>query len=128
MVKDKTIQENIMSCNEPMNGNRPLFVMAALAGLACLPIVYMATRPIIWLLPVPWAAWVLMPLFLVIPPMVTFIILYCSTWHQEWPRAKRIFSMAASSYIIFGVDLFVIGLIVVIGCVMLGLSRAIDGN
>jgi hypothetical protein len=117
-----------MSRNEPMNENGPLLVMAGLACLMCLPIIYLATRPVIWWLHVSWIAWPLLALFTIIPLSVTFIILYWSAWHQEWPKLRRIVSAAMSSCVIFGVDLFLVVILIVAGGLVVGLGRAMGGN
>lgn len=117
-----------MSRNEPFNENGPLFLMAGLACLMCLPIIYLATRPVIWWLHVSWIEWPLLALFTVLPLAVTFIILYLSTWHQEWPKIRRIASVALSSCVIFGVDLFLVILLVIAGGLIAGLARAMGGN
>lgn len=117
-----------MSDNEQMDEKAPLFLMAGIASLLCLPVVYLATRPLIWLLQARWAVWPLFTLWTFIPVSVAFVVLYRSDWHREWPRVRRIFSMILSSCIIFGVDLLVLGFLVAIGCLMLGLGRVMGGN
>ena len=117
-----------MSRNEPFNENGPLFLMAGLASLMCLPIIYLATRPVIWWFHVSWVEWLLLALFTVLPLSVAFIILYSSAWHQEWPKIKRIVSVALSSCVIFGVDLFLVILLMIIGGLVAGLGRAMGGN
>jgi hypothetical protein len=117
-----------MSTNEPMKENGPLFLMAGLACLMCLPIVYLATRPVIWWLHASWIAWPLLALFTVVPLAVTFTILYSSAWHSEWPRMKRVLSAAFSSCFIFGIDLFLIVLLIVLGGIIVGLGRAMGGT
>jgi hypothetical protein len=117
-----------MSRNEPLNGNGPLFLIAGLACLMCLPIIYLATRPVIWWLHVSWIGWPLLALFTILPLSVTFIILYCSAWHQEWSRIRRIVSVVLSSCVIFGVDLFLLILLVIAGSLVVGLARVMGGN
>ena len=111
-----------------MNENGPLFLMAGLACLMCLPIVYFTTRPVIWWLHVAWIAWPLLALFVIIPLSVTFIILYSSAWHQEWPKIRRIASAALSSCFIFGVDLFLIIMLIIMGGLVAGMGRHMGGN
>jgi hypothetical protein len=111
-----------------MNGNKPLFLMAGLACLMCLPAVYAATRPVIWWLHVSWIAWPLLTLFIVIPLSVAFIILYSSAWHQEWPRIRRIASVALSSCVIFGIDLLLIIVLILVGGIVAGQARFMGGN
>ena len=117
-----------MSNNEPMRENGPLFLMAGLACLMCLPIVYLATRPVVWWLHVSWVQWPLLMLFTIVPLSVTFAILYGSAWHSEWPRIRRIASVAVSSCVIFGIDLFLIILLIVLGGIIVGLGRAMGGT
>jgi len=117
-----------MSRNEPINENGTLFFMAGLVCLACLPVIYFATRLVVWWVHMPWVPWLLVFLFILIPLAVTFIILYSSAWHQEWPRARRIVSAGLSSCMIFGVDLFVVALLVIMGCLIIGLTRVMGGN
>ncbi|HTR42824.1 MAG TPA: hypothetical protein VMH87_14520 [Pseudomonadales bacterium] len=117
-----------MSRNEPFNENGPLFLIAGLACLVCLPIIYLATRLVIWWLHVSGVEWLLLALFIILPLSVTFIILYSSAWHREWPKMKRVLSAALSSCFIFGIDLFIIILLIVMGGLVAGLGRAMGGN
>ena len=117
-----------MSHNEPMRESGPLFLVAGLACLVCLPIVYMATRPVIWWIPGAWIAWPLLLLFTIVPLSVTFAILYSSTWHQEWPKMRRVLSVGLSSCFIFGVDLFLILVLIIMGGLVAGLGRVMGGN
>ena len=117
-----------MSRNEPLNENGPVLLIAGLAGLMCLPIIYLATRPVIWWLHVSWVGWLLPALFIILPLSVTFIILYWSAWHQEWPKIRRIVSVALSSCVILGVDLFLVILLMIAGGLVAGLARAMGGN
>jgi hypothetical protein len=117
-----------MSNNEPIEKNVPPFFIAGLAGLLCLPIIYVATRPLLWLSHAQWAEWLLLTLFILGPIVVTFMVLYVSAWHQELSRVRRMLSMIFSSCIIFGVDLLFLGFIIVVACVILGLGRVMGGN
>jgi hypothetical protein len=117
-----------MSRNEQMDENVPPLLSAGLACLACVPIVYLATRPIVWLTLVPGVQWLVVGLFTILPVSVAFIVLYRSAWHEERPRLKRIFSAMMSACIIFGVDLFAVGVLVVVGCLIAGLIRVVGGN
>jgi hypothetical protein len=111
-----------------MGENMPLFLTAGLGCLLCVPIIYMATRPVIWLLHSQWTVWPLMSLFVLVPLSVTFIILYRSGWHEEQPRYWRIVSTLFSSCVIFGVDLLAVGALVAAGCLIAGLARSVGGN
>ena len=123
------IQENtIMSLNGQINGRMPLFLIAGLACLFCVPVIYLATRPVIWLLHAQWIAWLLMGLFVLVPLSVTFIILYRSGWHEERPTFRRILSTAFSSCLIFGVDLLAVGALIAAACLIAGLARVMGGN
>jgi hypothetical protein len=123
------IQEtNVMSKNERFNGEVPPFFLAGFACLACLPIIYLATRPVIWVLHVPWLEWLLLALFTTVPISVTGIVLYFSAWHRESPKFRRILSVILSSCLIFGVDLLFVGFMVIVGCLIVGLSRVMGGN
>lgn len=126
--RGRCLCNNIMSDNEHMDGKAPLFLMAGVACLLCLLLIYLVTRPLIWLLQARWAVWPLFTLWTLIPVSVAFAILYRSDWHREWPRVRRIFSMILSSCIIVGVDLLVLGFLVVMGCLIMGLGRVMGGN
>ena len=116
-----------MSRNEPLEENGLLFYIAGLVCLLCFPIIFVATRPVVWL-NLAWTQWPLLALFTIVPLSVTFIILYCSTWHEERSKIRRVVSAAFSSCVIFGVDLFVVILLVAAGCLVVGLGRSMGGN
>ncbi len=117
-----------MSRNGQMDDNMPLFLTAGLACLFCVPAIYLATRPVVWLLQAQWLAWVLPGLFILTPLSVTFIILYRSGWHEERPKFRRILSTTFSSCVILGVDLLAMGAVVAAACLVAGLARAMGGN
>ena len=117
-----------MSRNGQMDEHMPLFLTAGLACLFCGPVIYLATRPVVWLTHAQWIAWVLMGLFVLVPLSVTFIILSRSGWHEERPRVRRILSTAFSSCVIFGVDVIVVGAMVAAACLITGLARLMGGN
>lgn len=117
-----------MNRNEQINGNSAPFLMAGLACLVCLPIMYLTTRPLLGLLHGQGIEWLLLILFTFVPLSVTFLILYCSAWHRESPRARRLFSAIFSSCVIFGVDLLFVVFTVIVGCVIIALARACGGN
>lgn len=112
-----------MSRNGQMDEKMPLFLTAGLACLFCVPVIYLATRPVVWLLHAQWLAWVLVGLFILVPLSVTFIILYRSGWHEERPRFRRIISIIFSSCVIFGVDLLAVGVVLAAACLLSGLVR-----
>ena len=117
-----------MNRNERTGENVPLFFTAGVACLICLPIIYAATRPVVWWLQMPWTEWLLAPLFTLIPLAVVFIILYCSAWHREWTKGRRVLSTAFSSCVIFGVDVLLILSMAIVGSVIAGLARVMGGN
>lgn len=117
-----------MSRNGQMDENMPLFLVAGLACLFCTPVIYLATRPVVWLSHAGWVPWLLLGLFILVPLSVTFIILYGSGWHEERPRFRRILSTIFSSCVIFGVDLLAVGMLVAAACLITGLARAVGGN
>ena len=118
----------IMSKNEYLNGDKsPLFI-AGFACLACLPVIYLATRPVIWALHVSWLEWALLPLFTIVPIAVAGIILYCSAWHREFSRTRRLVSVILSSCLIYSLDLLFVVFMVIMGCLITGLSRTMGGN
>jgi hypothetical protein len=102
--------------------------MASLAGLLCLSAIYLATRPLLLLLHTQWAVWPLLALFTLGPISVTFAVLYRSPWHQESPRVRRVISVILSSCVIFSVDLVAVGVLVLVGCLVIGLARSMGGN
>jgi len=122
------LENSIMSRNGEMDERMPLFLTAGLGCLFCMPIIYLATRPVVWLFHAPWLAWVLPGLFILTPLSVTFIILYRSGWHEEWPKFRRILSTAVSSCMIFGVDLLGMAAIVAAACLIAGLAKVMGGN
>src|SRR5580658_7574810 len=89
-VNDENVQPH-MSDYEKLDEKMPLFLMAGLACLFCLPALYLVTRPLIWVLHSRWAVWPLFTLWTFIPVSAAFIVLYRSAWHREWPKFRRIF-------------------------------------
>jgi hypothetical protein len=117
-----------MNRNQEINGGSAPFLMAALACLVCLPIMYITTRPLLWVLHGQGVEWLLLSLFTTVPLLVTFLILYYSPWHRSSPRARRIFSSIFSACLIFGVDLLFVVFTVIVGCLIVALSRTMGGN
>jgi hypothetical protein len=126
----KLVQEpDIMDDHEITDGKMPPFLIAGLGCLFCLPVIYLTTRPLFWLLHhARWVVWPFFTLWTLVPIMVAFVVLYRSAWHREWPRSRRIFSMIFSSCIIFGVDLVVVVMLLAAGCLIAGLTRVMGGN
>lgn len=110
-----------MSRNGQMD--MPLSLMAGLACLFCVPVIYLATRPVVWLTHEQWIAWLLMGLFVLVPLSVTFIVLYRGGWHEERPKWKRILSTIFSSCVILGVDLIAVGALLAAACLLSGIVR-----
>jgi len=116
-----------MSRNETDDNASPL-VIAALACLLCMPIVYLATRPVIWLFSAPWVPWFLAGVFVFTPFMVAFMVLYRCAWHEDRPRTRRILATMASACIIVGVDLLITGALALLGGLIAGTSHRMGGN
>jgi hypothetical protein len=116
-----------MSRNE-INENASPLLMAGFACLLCMPVVYLATRPVIWLFNAPWVPWLLSGIFLMAPFTVAFMVLRRCAWHDDRPPATRLLSMIASSCIIVGVDLLLIGALALVGGMIAGTSRMMGGN
>jgi hypothetical protein len=117
-----------MSDNEKMDEKVALFLMAGLACFLCLPAIFLATRPLIWLLHTSWLMWPLFAIWTFVPVSAAFAVLYRSSWHRERPRVRRIFSMILSSCVIFGVDLLLLVFLIVATCLVMGLGRVMGGN
>jgi hypothetical protein len=90
-------------------------VIAVYSSLLSLPVIYAATRIVIWMHHPTWTPWLLAPMFIVMPAAVAFIILYFGCWHPEWQRPKRILWAILSSCLIYGADILIIAYIVLIG-------------
>ncbi|HEV2320585.1 MAG TPA: hypothetical protein VGV18_12590 [Verrucomicrobiae bacterium] len=116
-----------MSRTEQNENTSPVLI-AGLACLLCLPVLYLATRPVVWLFSAPGTAWMMAAIFAVAPLTVAFMVLYRCAWHDDRPRARRFLSIIACSCIIYGVDLLLAAAVVMIGCLIAGLSRVMGGN
>jgi hypothetical protein len=117
-----------MDDNEIMDGKAPPYLIAGLVCLLCLPVIYLATRPLIWLLHARWVVWPLFTLWTLVPIAAAFVVLYRSTWHRDWPKNQRFFSMIFSSCVIFGVDLLLVVMLLAAGCLIAGLTRVMGRN
>lgn len=117
-----------MNRNEQINGGSAPFLMAGLACLVCLPIMYLATRPLLSLVHGHWIVWPVLTLFTFVPIMAAFLILYCSAWHRGSSPARRIFSAIFSSCVILGLDLLFVVFTVLAGCLIVALARTMGGN
>lgn len=95
--------------NGHTNGFTPPIVLAGFACLLCFPIIYLATRPLAWLIHAQWIEWLLGPLFILIPMSLAYMVLYRSPWHREWPGSRRTLSLILTSGMIFCTVLAIIG-------------------
>lgn len=116
-----------MSRNE-INDNASPLLLAGLACLLCMPVVYLATRPVIWLFNAPWVPWLLAAIFMAAPFTVAFMVLYRCAWHEDRPRARRILSTIVSACVIVGISLLLTGALAIAGSLMIGLSHKMGGN
>ena len=89
-------------------------VVAVCSSLLSLPVIYAATRIVIWMHHPTWTPWLLAAMFTVMPAAVAFIILYSGCWHLEWQRPKRILWAILSSCLIYGADILIIGYVAAI--------------
>jgi len=103
-------------------------IIAGIACLLCLPMIFVLTRPVAWFVNAPWAGWLLLPFFTLAPIAVAYAVLSRSSWHRESPAARRVPSMIFSSCIIYAVDLIVIGLMLAATCLVVALTRVVGGN
>ena len=116
-----------MSRNE-INENASPLLLAGLACLLSMPVVFLVTRPVIWLLHAPWVPWLLSGIFLMAPFTVAFMVLYRCAWHEDRPRARRIIATTVSAWIIVGLDLLLTGALALVGGFIAGSSRVMGGN
>jgi hypothetical protein len=103
-------------------------LLAGVASLLSMPVVYMATRPVMWLSSAQWVTWLLALIYLIAPFAVTFAVLYRCAWHDDRPRARRLLSIFVSSCVIVGIDLLLIGALGIAGGLITGLSHKMGGN
>lgn len=127
-VEEQSCLRNlIMSRNDIDENTSPLLI----AGLACFlssPVIYLMTRPVVWLSSAPWVAWLQLGIFAVAPVTVAFMVLYRCAWHDDRPRTRRILTTILSACLIFGIVLLMIGAIAIIGGLVAGTSRKMGGN
>lgn len=97
--------------NEQTEGGQPPIGLAGLASFGSLAAVYFAARPFIAFLDRWEIQWLL---YISIPLVVPFIILYRSSWHRELPGVTRTLSIFLSSCIIYGVVLLASALAVAV--------------
>jgi hypothetical protein len=92
----------------------PPLAVALFACLVCSVFIWWAAGPVLSLLDI-WSDELLVSAL--IPILITFIILYRSYWHPKITGAPRTSLLFLLSGIIFCFSLFVIGFLLVVGCV-----------
>lgn len=117
-----------MNANDQTNERTPPVVLAALGGLLCLPLIRLVTAPVGWFLHSHVADWLMFGSFVLVPTAVAFVILYRSSWHREYPLLRRIASVFFSSCAVYCVDLVIAAVLLLIACLMIGLTRVPGGN
>jgi ABC-type arginine/histidine transport system permease subunit len=90
-------------------------VIAVCSSLLSLPVIFAATRIVIWMHHPASTPRLLTPMFIVMPVTVAFMILYFGCWHPEWQRPKRILWAILSSCLIYVADLVLTACGAVIG-------------
>src|SRR5215472_16860927 len=113
---------------DELNGNVSPLLIAGLACLLCMPVVFFATRPVIWLSSAAWVPWLLAAIFVAVPFAVAFMVLYRCAWHDEQTRTRRLLAIIVSTCIIVGIDLLLTGAVGVVGGLIAGSSRVMGGN
>jgi hypothetical protein len=117
-----------MNQNDSSGESPPPTVLAGLVGLVSLPAVHLALAPFATFLDIRWVGWLHLLLLAAVPMTVAFIILYRSSWHREFSKARRIVCLSASACLIYGIDLLTLALLVIVACLVVGLTRSIGGN
>jgi hypothetical protein len=117
-----------MNESEQAGESAPPMIRAGLACLVCLPLVWLSTSPLSRLHNARLAEWLALAVFTLIPISVTFAVLYLSPWHRESSKIRRIMAMILSSCAVYCIDLMVAGLLLVIGCLVVTLTRVVGGN
>ena len=117
-----------MNPGEQANEDAPPIGLAGVAGLIGLSAVGALLQLLTSHVAGRWAEWLFPVLFVTVPTAVAFLILYRSSWHREFCKARRILFMTGSAGLVFGADLLVAGLMMVILCLVIGLTRSLGGN
>ena len=117
-----------MNANDQTNDRTPPVVLAALGALLCLPVIRLATSPAGRFLNAHLANWLIFGSCVLVPTAVAFVILYRSSLHREYPVLRRIVSVLLSSCAVYCVDLLIAGMLLLIACLMIGLTRSVGGN
>jgi hypothetical protein len=106
---------NAMELNKDREEDSLAVPIATFSSLICLFFVFLATRPVIRILPAHWSEWLFALLFTLVPIAFTFIILFYSAWHLEWSGPKRILLSVLAACLIYGFDLFLLALVAALG-------------
>lgn len=117
-----------MSRNEELNGHTSPLILAGLVCLLSMPLIFAATRPVIWLFSAPWVPWCQAAIFTLAPFTIAFMVLYWCAWHNGQPPVRRILATIVSSCAIVAVDLLLIGALGIVGGLIAGMSRKMGGN
>ena len=115
----------IMDSDVPTEKSPSPVIMAGLACLISLPVILLATLPMARFHGIHWVGSVL---FTLIPLSTAFFTLYRSPWHPEFSKTRRIFSVLASSCLIYCIDLFAISLLIAVALIAITLTRVVGGN
>ena len=84
-------------------GREQLFGFASMACIASVVIVYRVTEPLLSHLVVWWGR---LLIYLAVPILAVFTVLYRSSGHEERPRARRIRSMILSALLVLATVMF----------------------
>jgi hypothetical protein len=106
-----------MSNTEQTETSQPPIGIAGFSCFGCLAVVYLTTRPFIGFLDKWGIQWLL---YISIPILVAFIILYRSSWHRELPAVTRTLFMLLSAVIIFVAALLFAALLMAGVCMFIG--------
>ena len=93
-----------------------------------LPVILLVSNPLISLLHARWAERLHLSLITFVPLAVAFFFLYRSSWHRESSTLRRILASLVSSCVIFGVDLVLVGILILLAGLVIGLGRSVGGN
>ena len=88
-----------LSDNEQLQQVQSPVGVCSIACFVSLALVYFAARPVVSRLEVWWAE---LLVYALIPTLLTFILLYRSSWHREITGAPRTLSLALLSSVILG--------------------------
>ena len=114
-----------MTLEIPTDKNPPPTVVAGLAGLVCLPVVFFSLKPLAIFPHLHRHAE--LPGWTLIPIAVVFAVLYRSSWHREFSRGRRIVSAVCLSCVIYCINWLVAAVIIMGGFVIIGLLPTMAG-